>query len=64
MRWLVVACGFLYGKDLYGFDFEMITGSCRQVFMDVYSFEAILEGLRNISVEYCLFALRSLSERF
>ena len=62
MRWLVVACGFLYGKDLYGF--EMITEICRQVFMNVYSFEAVLEGLRDISVECCLFALRSLSERF
>ena len=28
MCWLVVTRGFLYGKDLYGFDFEMITEVC------------------------------------
>ena len=61
MCWLVVACGFLYGKDLYGF--EMITEVCGYVFMNIYSFEAVLEESKGISVEYCLFALRSLSER-
>ena len=62
MCWLVVACGFLYGKDLYGF--KMITKICRQAIMSVYSFETVLGGIRDINVEYCLFARRSLSERF